>query len=152
MKNILKYLGLLIAGSVVGTTVSIALAQTSAPDRGKVGNELSTALNGADKWIEDSFFVYDGGAANIASCIYIGEGINVMVWCDGQGYVSNGNLATTLSADGGTLPVTQMVPVSAGEKYPMGLFANNRGYGCVRNNALQVDAGPIVQCHWFRRY
>ncbi len=145
----MKSLKVVAVALVVGL---IAVAQDSSPDRGKVGTNLTYALNGTDRWVATTTHHLDGGANETnVECTYVGEGINVLTWCDGYAYIVNA-ASTGASADGGVMPSTQMIPVVPWAPYSMGLFGPSRGYFCMKQTEAQLDAGRTTQCHNFRRY
>lgn len=134
-----------VLGFMCGSVVK-ALAQNASPERGKVGNDLATALNGADTYLQTISNTTDGGGMGQPTCAYVGHGFNVMAWCDAPCYVSR----KITGVDGGSLRLAEMVPLQAFSPYPVGLLDNTPGKACVWQAG---DGGTLtVNGNFFRRY
>lgn len=140
-----RMIAVAVLGFMVGS-IGGSLAQTNGADRNKSGNELSTALNGADRYLRTISNSTDGGGNGEPTCTTVGRGYNVMGWCDAPCYVSN--FAT--GVDGGSLRLAEMVPLQAFSPYPIGLLDVTNGKVCVWQAG---DGGTLtVNGNIFRRF
>lgn len=123
----------LVIAALVSLAIAAVVHAADSGERGKVGYELTKALNGAPEYIT----TVQDDAGTACNQVVLDDGINVMVACNQSAFVGNS------SCDGGTQSAVTL-PVAADEKFLLGMLKPGQPRVTVESR------GALTDCKIFR--